>query len=161
MGTETTKTEVTEFEDGSKIVTTETVTSEYVDGEGEPVELEVAEPVEVIEEVTDAAVEIAEIEAERDVAIAEINAEVATAAIEASEDNDEWRASIEAGQMRLAEELGEQRAMLQLIQQQLTPPEPNPQSQSVEENSAPTQESPVVEEVAPEPPKRPKRSRWI
>ena len=57
MSTETTKTEVTEFEDGSKIVTTETVETEFVEGDNLAPAVEV---VEAVEEVTDAAVEIAE-----------------------------------------------------------------------------------------------------
>lgn len=159
MATETTATEVTEFEDGSKIIETKTVESEYIEGDG----VDYAEPIEVeaVEEVTDAAVQIAEIEAERDITIAAIQADVQTAAIEQREDeeDDQWRQNIEARQAELSEKLD------LLLAMQSTPPPSQEQPPSQPEN--PASESPEVTpesleaDAAPEPPKRPKKSRWI
>lgn len=163
MSTETTTTEVTEFEDGSRIIETRTVESEYIEADNPPQTVEVAEP---IEEVTEAAVQIAEIEAERDVAIAEIQAEVSTAAIEASEEQNEWQQNIEAlqtAQLMLAEQVGALTEAVSSIQAALTPAEPLPPMNSPESaaEGAPDQADPQAAEPPKEPPARPKRSRWI
>lgn len=162
---ETVTTEVTEFDDGSKIVETKTVESEYIEGDTPPLEIEtVAEP------IIEASVEIAEIEAGRDIALAEIRAETEIAHIEANAEivaeateDREWRRNIEVSLAEL------QTAVLDLAGR-LTPPpstEPellptNPSSES--EGALPAAEvveAEVVAEAPPEPPKRLKKLRWI
>lgn len=166
-----TTTNVTEFSDGTSMVTTETSETVLLDENGKEIDLEaeVIEPVETVEEVTDAAVAIAEIEAERDITIAAIHADVETTAIEARAEEveqSEWQRNIESQLAETNSRLVEVTTALALLippqsqqseaSQLETSPEP--------ESAAQTQDSlepEAAEERAPEPPKRPKKSRWI
>ena len=175
MGTETTNTETTEFSDGSSMVTTTTTETEFLDANGEPedfsAEVAALEEPAVIGEVTDAAVQIVEIEAGRDIALAEINADARVAEAEAyagavseEREENEWQRNIETRLDRLDR-------LADLLEDQLTsstPPqleasEPNPQvPPNPDESAAPMQANPVAEgESQPEQPKRRKKSRWI
>lgn len=125
--------------------------------------------------VAQAAVEIAEIEANRDVAIAEINAETRleeVARVEAvwnAQDADsarqreieECRQSIATLGQQMLEMRTETQEQMQLILSKLTPQEPPPQSQSESASSEVTQANP--EEAAPPVEKRAKKKphRWI
>lgn len=162
MSTETTNTTVTEFEDGSKIVETTTTESEYVEGEGGEIEM-ISEA--VAEPVTEAAVQIAQIEAERDITIAAIQADVTTTAIEAEaeeQDESEWRQNIENRLAETNSRLEQVTEMLSTLgrseQAEANLPE-NPEPASAD----PTPVNPEAEadQSAPEPPKRAKKSRWI
>ncbi len=126
-------------------------------------EVEAEVQIEAVEAAAEASVQIAEIEAEAAVELAEIHAEVEIAHIEArqEEQGDVWQniEALQTAQLSLAETLGEMQGTLQSIQAQLTPAEPSPQSPpSGEEAVLPVEEAP---EQAPEPPAKPKRSRWI
>lgn len=167
----TTETRVTEFEDGSSIVTTETTETVMLDENGDPIDLdaELTEVVadEVVEPVVDAAVQIAEIEAERDITIAAIHADTQQAAIEAEQEgSNEWQRNIES---QLAETNRQLSEVTQVLASLIPPPsqqsEANPSPTPLADESAvPTQDSlepEAAEEKAPEPPKRPKKSRWI
>lgn len=166
MDGETTTTEVTEFEDGSKIIETKTVESEYIEGDSPPIAVEVAEP------YVEPSVEIAQIEADRDVTIAAIEADARTAEVEAladvaaaSEDESEWRRNIEAQLMTTQAQLAQVSETL-LTLAQSTQPEPQPPTSNPASGEGDPPAAVVEVEVeaapaAPEPPKRPKRSRWI
>lgn len=161
MSEENTTTHITEFDDGSKLVTTETVASEYVEP-GEMSELQA----EVIEPVADAAVEIARIEAERDITIAAIQSETTQAVVEAeteqaAESDEQWRANIENRQVELDRKLD---LLLELSSTpaQSTEPEPSQAETPPEPVSGEvTPDSPGAANPAPEPQKRAKKSRWI
>lgn len=167
----TTETRVTEFEDGSSIVTTETTETVMLDENGDPIDLdaELAEVVadEVVEPVVDAAVQIAEIEAERDITIAAIHADTQQAVIEAEQEgSNEWQRNIESQLAETNRQLSEVTERLASLipppsQQSEASPSPTPPE---DESAAPMQgslEPEAAEEKAPEPPKRPKKSRWI
>lgn len=120
---------------------------------------------EVAEAATSAAVEIAEIEAGRDIALAEINAETriaeAEALAEAVADEQEevaWQRNIETELAETRQQLAAMGEALLLIRAQLeTPPPPNPLP--VSEGVPP--EVAASQAEAPEPPAKPKKSRWI
>lgn len=164
MADEVTETKVTEFEDGSKIVETVTTESEYIQSEeSRALEAEIMDEiaeVEAVEEVTDATVQIAEIEANRDIIIAEIQAETQVAAIEAVEEEsaDKW-SMLEMQVSNLSEQVATLTAMLSI------PPasEALPSSQTPPSESAAPEVTPesLAEERPPEPPKRAKKLRWI
>ncbi len=129
----------------------------------EAAEVEAEALTEAVEAAAEAEVQIAEIEAEAAVALAEIHAEVEVAHIEAQAERtgEVWQniEALQAGQLTLAETLGEMQGTLQSIQAQLTPAEPSPPSlPSGEEVVLPVEETPAA---APEPPAKPKKSRWI
>lgn len=139
-------------------------------GEEEPGEIvEAVEAIgEAVETETDAQVEIARIEAERDVTIAAINAEVEEARIEgvseAVAEQTSENEELERCRLNIAElemKVATLETVLQLIQQSSTPPElPQMENPSEEESGEVTPES--HEEVAKElPPKPVRRSRWI
>lgn len=127
-----------------------------------------------VEAAAEAAVEIAQIEADRDVAIAEIQAETAETAIEAAAESDAEQAEEDEQFDDLAEGLEECRqnivtiqaqqsetvALLSSILERLPPaqppqPEPNPEQESVNADGPQAAETPE----AP-PPARPK-ARWL
>jgi len=161
MGTETSTETVTEFEDGSKIIETTTVESEFVEGDNlEPLEILEA----VTEPVTDAAVQIAQIEAERDITIAAIHADIEQVALEVRSEeqgDNEWRQNLESRLDNLTSQVETLSILLQSSNS-----EPNPQQNPASEpaSDVPTLDSqePQTVESAPEPaPKRAKKSRWI
>lgn len=164
MGVETEETKVIEYDDGSKIIETVTTQSEFVEPEGGYPAVEVSEV--IADEVTDAAVQIAQIEADRDVTLAIIEGESRVAAIEAHEETgeDEWRRNIENQLAETNRSLSEVTAALTSL---IQPPSPQVEVNQAETPPAPesvevTQASPEqAAEPAPEPPKRPKKSRWI
>ena len=141
MSTETTKVETTEFEDGSQIVETTTIESEYIEGESSAETI--AEAVEEIaEEITgenDAtvsdAVAIAEIEAERDITIAAIQAETTTAIIEAESERELSWQEVAAELRTNMQELAAQIANLSAVQAAPSTPEPSTEvtAETVEE----------------------------
>lgn len=161
MVTETTTTEVTEFEDGSKIVETKTVESEYIEGDNvAPVEavevVEQIEPqVEITEIVQEAITERTEIEAETERLRIEEQAETERQRIAAqSEGTSEWQRNIEAELMELK---------LRLSSIPLPEPTASLPPPSLEESAPddPTLESPAAAASPPEPPAKAKRLRWI
>lgn len=109
-----------------------------------------------VEEVADASVEIARIEADRDVTIAAIEADVATETHESQEDELTCLRNIEAG-LRL---LGEQITALSLSLAESNRSPENP-AENLAESEAITPRADQEAGEAPEPPRRPKRSRWI
>lgn len=127
--------------------------------QAEAIEAAIAEA-EAVEEVTAAAVAIAEIEANRDIIIAEIRAETETAAIEAveTESEDKWQ-TLQAQVASLSDQVQTLTAMLStpLPLEEVPPSQTHP---SASESPEVTPDS-LAEEQAAEPPKRPKKSRWI
>ena len=137
------------------------------------------------EAVADAAVEIAQIEANRDVRLAEIDAETRenieehhadalTSAIEHDERIVECLTRLDTvatQTVALTEQVSSIAAQMALIQAQLTPAEPNQPNQPEPEGGEVTPAYPgetvaeIVEAVEPEPPAEPERkrpaSRWI
>jgi hypothetical protein len=162
--TVTTETRETEFDDGSKMVETVTTASEFESGENAPIEA-----VELIDEIVgdavtitaieaDASVDREQIRADAEVAIAEANAEARIEEAKAlgnGGSDDEWQKSLELRLVAMETSLAS-------IRQHLNPePEPpileaNPPPESAADPGAAEPEA-----VAPEPPSRPKRSRWI
>ena len=146
-----------------------------VEAETTPEEIELAEveaeaEQEQVETVTDAAVEIAKIEAERDIIIEEIRSETRVAETEAladasmvNQEQTQWQQNIEMRLAMLAE-------TVETLAAQLTPPQ-SPQADTNPEtmNNPASGESEVMQdsqepdaaEPAPEPQKPRKKSRWI
>lgn len=163
MSTETTTTNETVFDDGSKIIEMTTTESEYVESaesiaatEAFIEEVAAAAPAE---EVADA-VAIAEIEANRDIVIAEIQAETQTAAIEAveTESDDKWL-TLSNQVQSLSSQVAILTATLSIPPaSEEAPPSQNNQSESESQEVTPDN---LEAERAPEPPKRPKKLRWI
>ena len=121
-----------------------------------PVEV-VADQAAIAEVHADAAVEVAQIQADRDVAIAETHAEVAAAAIEAEadEDDEEWETllqNIEALRTEHSALLASVSSIQARLEKLEAPPSPPPDLPKAED---PTN---AASEPAPEPPKAKKPS---
>lgn len=114
---------------------------------------------EAIEAAAEAAVEIAEIEADKQIAVEEIRAETEQAAIEErGKDRDEWQQNLEARLMELQTQQAEQSSTLSSLTEAvrlLTNHPPVPEQENLEV----MQES--LEAPEPEQPKRKQRFRLI
>lgn len=151
------------------IITTGTNSPDAASGSMTETEAPIEATENIASEVSDAAVEIAQIEAERDVRIAEISAETTQALAESAAEEDEiddlderldqCQQSIET----LHQRQDKTEELLQSILERLTPPEPSPQNQPIlDESGEVTPDSPEVQEVAPpEPVRKRPLLRWI
>ena len=139
------------------------------EAELETAQVETEAETEQVEATVEAAVQIAEIEANKEIILAEIQAEARVAEAEAYSETIHAEQRDYSWQQNIETQLADLTGKLETLAMLLTPPasvaqeaSPNP----TEQESAVSDQTPVnpdqdAPEVAPEPPKPRKKSRWI